>query len=592
MPISVYKLNTQGDSFREEESTEPIDYFAEKVRDESHFFGQDLLPNPSADFRFMLLYRKNPSKPKWKDFLKPIVSTGQDVLKENQSWLENFVLLVQSQSSKNLYAITGGLQAYFAIQDFIEEDFGVDVLSRLIKKEDKILKSVKEKTVMGGILGSTKFFRNNYNLFENDGFGKIYQELQANIDKQILSDKFGFTLEDLKRDAICVAKTSFRINKAVDLNQVLKIISGCEYVLANLIPILINNVRKLSRKKEGVLTSELDDKLMNQLWQRFNSPEFPIDFDLCHKDFEKYLTADLIVVRKNSSKQSFMDFEKLINIDDFFLNLKSLGQTLSSLEQLTELIGSLKIYSYSNDDEINPLTKGWLLQHLFGDVTLDDDKKYFLIDGYWYLVEKSFIKQLDESCKAFIDRNYYEGLDKTWPVDWDENTYNETYVGEGNTLVLDKVLPRNVEPCDVLKWDTDNVYFCHVKMGFRNTMRDLCSQVFLAANCVRNCSTNNQDYLREIYSTLSQKQTSSDPYFAKIAGQISSLSEQAFLDIFKGKNIVFVLAIADVNNPERLVKDHLPEFRSSIAKFSLEELVKNMRGIEVDFKFAQIQKSS
>src|SRR5690606_29839351 len=118
-----------------------------------------------------------------------------------------------------VYVITGGMHSYSAIQDLIQDDFGVDILSRLIEKKDKILKAVREKSVMGGILGTTKFFRNSYNLFENDAFGKIYQELRANLDHQVLKDRFGFTQDDLNRDVVCVAKSSFKINKSLTLDQ-------------------------------------------------------------------------------------------------------------------------------------------------------------------------------------------------------------------------------------------------------------------------------------------------------------------------------------------------------------------------------------
>lgn len=135
-------------------------------------------------------------------------------------------MLILNNSSKNLYAVTGGL-GYHAIQEFIDDDFGVDILSRLISKEDKILKSVKEKSVMGGILGTTKFFRKDYNLFENDGFGKIYQELKSRLNKDILKTKFGFSDEDLRKDSSCIAKTSFKINKSITFEQMFQIIDGC-----------------------------------------------------------------------------------------------------------------------------------------------------------------------------------------------------------------------------------------------------------------------------------------------------------------------------------------------------------------------------
>jgi len=161
LQIAIYKINEESNLFSETENM--LSILSNHIESKG-FSSQELESNLNESYEIKLFYKKNPLKPKWKLFLKDIAKTEQDILKENQSWNESFVMLLLNNSSNNLYAIAGGL-GYHAIQEFIDDDFGVDILSRLISKEDKILKSVKEKSVMGGILGTTKFFRKNYNLF-------------------------------------------------------------------------------------------------------------------------------------------------------------------------------------------------------------------------------------------------------------------------------------------------------------------------------------------------------------------------------------------------------------------------------------------
>lgn len=559
------------------------------------FRQQELVHGEISGYKLELFYQKKPSDPKWKDFLCSLAKEGQAVLDEKQSWSESFILLLLDNSQKNLYAVTGG-PGFFAIQDYIYEDFGIDVFSRLIKKEDKILKGTREKSFVGGILGTTKHFRKNFNLFETDSFGKIYQELKASLDRKSLIENLGFSEEDISKGSACIAKSSFKINKAISFDQLLSIIIGCEHILETKEPIPINNVHKISKKRNVVLIQLLEDTLYTQLWERYISEnrQDKFSFDLCHKDVEKYLTASEYIIRKNlSGKNIFGDhiFTELTDIDEIFDQIEiSLGLSKNSenKSEFVNLLKSLKIYSY--DEEGKDLTRGALCSHLLGDVNPPPgDEKYFFIDKSWYLIRDIFINDLDKSCKDFLTRNYHDGLNSIWDYPKEsENQYNRRYIGEKNTIVLDKVTPENIEPCDILKWDEDNLYFYHVKAGFGNTMRDLCSQIIIAANRMVQDSSTSKQYSQKIYNTLRNK-IGGTPYFDEAGKQTNKYSEEFFLSLFD-KNFVFVLAVLDTATDRVRDIKEIEKFGSTIAKFSLQELTKEMMGIGIDFKISQIKK--
>ena len=69
--------------------------------------------------------------------------------------------------------------------------------------------------------------------------------------------------------------------------------------------------------------------------------------------------------------------------------------------------------------------------------------------------------------------------------------------------------------------------------------------------------------------------------------QVDSLEE--FIEIVNKKPI-FILAVKDNSTKNRNLKD-IEEFSSNIAKFSLNELVGNMRNLGIDFKITQIPKA-
>ena len=574
--ISIYKIK--------EKKLEDMS----RIIESRGYTNQELEREEIDDYRIQLFYKKRDFNPKWKDYFLSIAKSDQEILQRNISSSEEFVLLLLNEKNENLYAVTGGL-GYVAIQENIDDEFGMDIFSRIIKKEDKILKATKEKSVVGSIIGTTKYFRNDFNLFETDSFGKIYQEMKARLNKKILIEKLGFTEDDIKKEAGCIVKSSFKINKNITFKQLLKMINGLESILENEQPISINKVKKLT-KRNSTLILELYDTLLNQLWDRYEVQDDSYSFDLCHKDFEKYLTASEYIVKKGSSYKNFFNdhtFDELLDIDDIFRELKKSNKNPGSKNNFIELIESLKIFSF--DEEGKELTKDWVIAHLLGDVTYNE-KKYFYIDKAWYLIEDEFLSELNSSCKSFIVNNMDTGLDKKWDYpDEDENRYNQKYIGDKNTIVLDKITPDNIEPCDILKWDDNNLYLYHVKAGFGNTMRDLCSQIVISANRIIQDINSSKEYINKIYTTL-QSKIDGKPYFNLVGRQTEQYSREDFLGLF-GKPLVFILAVLDTASAKVRNISDIEKFNSNIAKFSLRDLIKEMKGLDINFKITQINKS-
>lgn len=571
--LSIYKLNTSS--------------FAPVVEEleERMYSPQQLTTDTVLGYQLKLFYQKVPSTPKWKGFIRAVAADDTLVCEVNKSAQENFVLLLENAAK--LYAVTGGV-GVFAIQKFLDETFGIDVFVRLVKKDERILKATKEKSLMGGVLGTTKHFRSNYNLFENDGFGKIYQELKATIDRRILRDDLGFSESDLKREAVCIAKSSFSIQKSVSFTQLLKVIAGLEAILARPPTIKINSARKLTKRRDSSLIANLEESLDEQLWERYSAPLQGFAFDLCAKDFEAYLTASAYVVKQGVSENSFFneDFESLRNIDAIFEALRSIDVPPANKEEFTELLQSLKIYSYDSDGKEQ--TAGLLRTHLLGDVECGG-RKCFFVDNNWYHIDSSFIDDLNESVGSYIRSNFHQGLTKSWDITQEnEGQYNEKYLGEPDTIVLDRITPDNIEPCDVLRWDGEHLYLCHIKSSFGNSMRDLCSQVFIAANRIKQDLATTKEYINSIYSSLKAK-IGGEPYFDRVGRQTERISLDEFIRLFE-KKIVFVLGVLDVSETQNRDIRNVGQFRSNIAKFSIQELSMRMKGIDVPLKIAQILK--
>lgn len=565
LQISIYKIEDDHNS----------DDLKRHLTD-SGYEKQNTKKTISTEHSVDLYYQRKTTTPKWKGFIASTTSPNQKITKPHQSSNERYILLLQNKVSKNIYAVTGGA-GHFSVQDYISGSFGIDIISRLITKEDKTLRATKETSLVGGVLGTSKHFRNNFSLFENDGFGKIYQELKTNLNEKMLLAKFGFSDEEIKKTgSACVAKASFRIEKTIEFEQLEKIIKGCETIIEEDEVISINNVEKLYKKRSPKLIETLNKELIIQLWNRYQNGNGSYDFDLCHTNFDSYLTAEIYSLYGIGKFKSVKEiFDKLNDIDLLFDRIKKLDVAPSTLKEFNLLVQALRITAY--DASNVPTTSGHFLSHLLGDVTCDE-KKYFYVDKNWYSIKDAFVTELNEYCAHLIEDKYCNNLNKKWAYskNMTENAFNAQFFGDDKTIVLDQVTADNIELCDILKWDDNNVYLYHIKAGMGNTMRDLTAQISIAANKLNHDLNNNKNFLKTVYKSL-KKKIGGDDYFDKAGKQTNNYSEEEFIELFtSNRNISFVLAVLDTANKNRPLKE-IKRFRSNIAKFSIQELSKNIR---------------
>lgn len=530
------------------------------------------------NFQIYLYYRENPkSKPDWKDFLSEIVEDDQNILKKINNRHESFVMFLYETTTNNLYAICGG-HGFFVIQDYIIDSFGIDVLSRIVdSKNKKIIAHAKELGVTGSILGITKHFRQNFNFYENNNFGNVYREITTYLDKDTIK-KVGLDI-DSNENALCLAKNSFKVNKSITFDTLIKIVEKCDYIIENVnVKIDVNNIKLVDNKKNSLLIQKLDKELFDFLWNLKGDKTEISNIDMAHKDFNNFLTA------------TKFQFNKIILNERKYI-LTDIINSISSLtkESFISRLRNGEIISYDENSEF--LTRGKFLDHLILELEYEGNN-YFFINGKWFVITSNFIDELNQTCFDFINNNYNDKLSKVWSktissrgdnLSYIEGDYNLTYKGELKTIVLDTLTPEGIEPCDILKYDDENIFLFHVKKGFNNSMRDLCSQVFISANRINeDIRSSDFTYLTEVHNKMSDS--------AKYNNQIS---KDEFLNIFKnGRKIVYVLSILDESVVENNLKDldKLKAIKSNIAKFSLKELMEKMMGRGFILEFCQIKR--
>jgi hypothetical protein len=98
------------------------------------------------------------------------------------------------------------------------------------------------------------------------------------------------------------------------------------------------------------------------------------------------------------------------------------------------------------------------------------------------------------------------------------------------------------------------------------------------------------EFMGQLYDKLANNNGNST-YITKAKKQLQGINRQQFVDLFLTRKIVFVLAVMDTSRVgTRTLLNNMTDFDSNIAKFSLNELAKSMRNLDVIFQVLQLSK--
>jgi uncharacterized protein (TIGR04141 family) len=429
-------------------------------------------------------------------------------------------------------------------------------------------------------------------LSDQDQFGKIYNELMADLDDKILIKILKFAKEDIKKEkSTCLAKSSFKINKSISFDDLLNLIKQLTKLYTEVEPFFtLNKVKQITRKRHNAdLIKALNDKLSENIFQAYtNGESFNIDF--CNKLYESYFNASSYFLRFLDGETE--DLKRMPTLSDIIQKIKN-EKRLEDADAVDFKHSVLFVDLYTKDDQNIILTEGTVFQHIHGEIDFKNTN-YFRVDGEWYQIDASFIKDLDKECAEMISRTWDTTLiSKTFTKSGKEEDFNIQFVGIPGWLVFDKITPDNIEFCDILYYDKNNVYLVHVKKGFDNSFRDLAAQMAISAKRIRSDIRDKFHYVDKVEAATRRGSKSTDPYLKRMAAQTFPAGGlKSILKNMPEKNIVFCLAFLDTAPTQRSIKANLDKFRSNIAKYMLLDIHREIISLGFDFKIVQVQPHS
>ncbi|KLU65673.1 hypothetical protein DEAC_c23030 [Desulfosporosinus acididurans] len=590
--IAVYRIeNTLFDGMSNGQIVEIIvSTYNSKVPEYESFLEQELREGLDLQgFSMKVYYSEKNRVPKWQGFLRPILNEDVDLLSGRNKDV-SFVAFVFDEN--NLFAVSGG-QGNFIVQDYINQNFGIEIISRIISENAKVIRSLNERGLTGAVLASTKYFRFDYKLADDDEFGKLYKQIRAELDNE-MSERLGFSADEIRKHVGCIAKSTFQISKSIDFSSLIRVLKNIASLLEQEPNFILNKVKIIARRGEinKALIEQLENRLYDIVVNNWYNRNPELDFDICHPEYEAFFNASDYNLLLTNTKTLLCEepYDELTDFSFVFDALDKQGFDITQVVEIRGFLKRLRVRSY--DSEGNVLTEATLIKHLHGELHLHD-KIYFLIDGEWYEVENDFIDRLNRECEQVINESL-EGFSlEPWLNNYgDEDQYNQQYVGEPDFLVMHKIYPDGFEIADIVKSEGINTYLIHVKKGFNNSMRELASQLAISARIVQEAQISGDfQQIIKVYEGLEEKVRSDDHYFSLIGNQTEKISKDQFLNLFKGKNIIFCLAFYDIAKVERDIVN-IDRFDSNIAKFSLIELYRRLKSAGIKLRVIQIRREN
>lgn len=520
--------------------------------------------------------------PYWQQFLTSIVAEESD-LNNIKIQYSSFVLFLFDIES--IYVISKGHYGHFLLQDYIDSFFGMEVLSRLVKKSTTEIKQIEQLGLFGIELGSQRFFRENHSLASEDDFGKIYKTMLASIEKEDF-EKLGIVQKRESTKKLSInGSSSLEVSSNFSYQELVKRIIKIKELLNTEEGVEFNQFYRLPVSELRPIKIALNNTLIEHAFEQYINGE-NIDFfspnifnylKSVETQFYNEVSAATTTIEFSSSASfqtiiSHLVQEDLIDISDSETFKNSLKETKGEFK-----LSDDGVFSFPSSLE------NWVC----GEVEYLG-KKYFKMDSSWYAYRES----LDNYSNTFFENFDFnasavpENLNP-W-VAGHEAPYNGSYIGVDNFIVGDQAYLNHIEMADIIKVTDDRIFLYHVKKGLGQDTRILINQINNAARSLSYYKDEeNSIGLKQYYQSVSNKHYGGGFITLSQNGTVTNLSETDFVNLFRSNRKFSFIFVYGSNSPLN-IQEEIINTNSRIAKLSLIYLIRDMKSTDFQLLFERI----
>ena len=550
-------------------------------------------PYDTNEENSLLFHQKRNIALRWSKYLQPITSQSLDF----ENTIHSFILFLLIKNQ--VFAVVGG-HGYHVISKHIDGEFSKSIIEKTFDKTSSVFKYLQDRSLVGNVIGTSKIFRSNANLAVEEDFGKLFDKTIASIGKEQL-ELLGLTS---KRGCSCFAGSGFRLSASISIKNTIVL---CHKLRDRLNEPNKMNLNDIDEEKDVDTIVRLEHTFFEMIKEVASGKCEGSEFDFVGKDLFKFITADALCLRKG--KDDLMQgLSPTVSASDILIGLRlEIAQCVND-DELKSLLASIKVISYNESVE-TPITKGDLIEHLHGEVTMNNGV-WFLINGKWLKLTRDIGAELDkyvednfkdvnqewmvEPYKKVDLKNKYKVLKKDMLSHMSANSnipyelvYNLQYLEYRDTLIFDRVFYDNIEKvelCDIMQIKKDMLVLVHVKKGFGASMRDVAEQIVTSASVLLSWRKNpNSAKIDAYYNQLAKM------YKDKYKIGKPKITKAGFKKaLLQSKKVQYVLAFID---SKQEVDFKIAKYRSVLAKIAIMNATKRLVEMRFEFKLIRIRET-
>ena len=509
-----------------------------------------------------LMLIKSKRNPIWKHIVEYMIKNGEILENINNKKIinESTSYILFTIVDNKLYAMTGGRGANY-INKFIEKNYGLYLIPKIVDKNKPIIRKVVENNITGNNLSTERITKNVTSVSMEDRLGSIYRELNIQVSKEI-AKKLGFNgIEDNRQISIS-SGDSVVIRKSISLEElkdILKTLSKLEekedkFILNYFVPI----------RKKGIRLSYLKD-IMVQKIQNEDYNNFQL---LSDKISEYYFSSYKYIIKENG--KCIYEKDSPIELKDLVDFIKDENGKLYK-RRIDKMLYDFELETLNENGETIIFPEK-IFDLLRGSI---EDEKYcfYLLNGVWYVFEEHFFQKLDEKYKELFDsvQKESESIVKKYNLLKEvtsEDKYNKMFTKDKRIIKVHTHEIKFIELADLIFFDDNNTYLMCNKGKFNGEhVRDLENQIYTSSKMIELVLKNDKSLIETYYKGLDYEEK-------------EKIELTEFLKLFD-KNIVFIAGFST---------GYRKETKSPYAKYLLCELYKNLKSSGFDLLITNYNK--
>lgn len=379
---------------------------------------------------------------------------------------------------------------YVLFENFVDLDFPIAFAKRVM---DPKVSNTTERDITGSIYARVQHFRNDQ-FIESQSIGTVWNTINWYISQDVYDSSEFQSIFNPDRSKVGIDVWSWvTIKRSIESDKIMAYFDWISLLMNEELTDLQKSVfsqldwlSEINKRKSPSLFESLDKTLIGQIRYFFNQP-IKIDFDFCHNNFQWYQSATSYEYAIPEIRTLIPAWEHQKSCDEIIKELHSnwfititsdVESEETNIQTILEKLKSIQVVGVH--DPITESTYASIFDHIHWEVRYDNIS-YFRIDWRWFKLDETFENDLASRFALILSNPEFFPSVRLWLDIWtagsnDEWDYNETYKSKSDFLVWDRALYNQIELADLIRFEWDQVYIYHNKVGYDAAMRDVCSQ--------------------------------------------------------------------------------------------------------------------